>query len=276
MSKIILEIAINVIATVFAWVVIGLFTLYLTSIWSRKRFLKFFGLTKRKKVLVYFSNLWDPNSAKMDRPSGTILSGHEFQASQTLGRLFGSSPFSMPDLVRGFVDAFWIGRKCEVFYDVSPMDDQYDRNNNLIVVGSTLKNLIRRIYMQKDCIHVVIEGEPKFNDKIDIHSNQLSNQFLILLGERKGEKISRIGEYELGIIEKIREPNRTIFFCLGRTGYGTRAVAEYFARNWQAMWRDHQDRCFARCLWFPKHDPNKGTFVDWEPIYHEDVYYQCD
>ena len=276
MSLIIPEIFVNVIANVianiFVWLFVGSITLYLSSRNSQIRFLKFFGLTKRKKVRIYFSNLWDPIKTTGNKPWGSILSGREFEASQTLSRLFGSSPFSIPEIVRGFVDAFLIGRKCEVVLEVSPMDDNFDKNNNLIVIGSTLKNRIRRYYKQKGCVHVIVDGEPSVTDEIDIHSNKLSDHFLVLLGERKDDEPKRSGEYELAIIEKIREQNRVIFFCLGRTGFGTRAATEYLARNWRDMWRTHQDRCFARCLWFPKQDSRNASVVDWEPIFYEDIH----
>ena len=273
MSTIARETIINIVGNILAWLLLGLITLYLTSRNSQTRFIRFFGLSQRKKVKIYFSNLWDLSTTTANKPWGSILAGREFEASQTLSRLFGSSPFSIPEIVRGFVDAFWIGRKCELILEVSPMDEKHDKNNNLIVIGSALKNRVRRNYIQNGCVHVIIDGEPLTDTNINIHSNTLSDQFLVITGERKGDKPERGSEYELGIIEKISEQNRVIFFCLGKTGYGTRAAAEYLARNWQDLWRTHKNQCFARCLWFQKQSSNTPV-VDWEPIYHEDVYFQ--
>jgi hypothetical protein len=280
MTSIVPEIFINVVANVVAnflvWLFLGLITLFLLTRNSRIHFLKFFGLTKRKKVKIYFSNLWDPNKAKNNKPWGSILSGREFEASQILSRLFGSTPFSIPEKVRGFVDAFLIGQKCEVILEVSPMDDNFDKNNNLIVIGSSLKNRVRRVLSQKGCVRVIIDGEPLFTNDIDIHTNTLLNRFLVLLGSRKDNKLEKSDEFELGIIEKIHEEKRVIFFCLGKTGYGTRATTEYLARNWQELWQTHQDKSFARCLWFPKQDLRNESVVDWQPIYYEDVHSEIE
>jgi hypothetical protein len=63
-----------------------------------------------------------------------------------------------------------------------------------------------------------------------------------------------------------------IFFCLGKTGHGTRAVVEYLARKWPELRKAHDDKSFARCLWFPKHETGNNGPVDWEPVYFEDIY----
>ena len=233
MSTIARETIINIVGNILAWLLLGLITLYLTSRNSQTRFIRFFGLSQRKKVKIYFSNLWDLSTTTANKPWGSILAGREFEASH----------------------------------------EKHDKNNNLIVIGSALKNRVRRNYIQNGCVHVIIDGEPLTDTNINIHSNTLSDQFLVITGERKGDKPERGSEYELGIIEKISEQNRVIFFCLGKTGYGTRAAAEYLARNWQDLWRTHKNQCFARCLWFQKQSSNTPV-VDWEPIYHEDVYFQ--
>src|SRR5437764_15204794 len=114
MNSFLNDIIANTIGNVFAWLVLGIVTLYFVKQRSQARFASFFGLTHRRKVIVYLSNLWDPTKTTVNKPWGSIVSGQEFQASQTISRLFGVSPFSLPELVRGFVDAFFIGRRVEI------------------------------------------------------------------------------------------------------------------------------------------------------------------
>jgi hypothetical protein len=273
MNSFLMDIIANIIGNVFAWLLLGIATLYFVKQRSKARFERFFGLVYRRKVIVYLSNLWDQSKTTGAKPFGSILSWSEFQASQTISRLFGVSPFSIPELVRGFVDAFFIGRRVEVEVNVSSMDDGFDAHNILIVVGATTKNRVRRVYASRTTIHVIIEGEPIDieRDAIDIHSNPLKDRFEVIAGKRKGEKTQHNGLYELSIVEKVREKNRLIFFCLGTTGEGSRAAVEYLARNWEEMWKKYKERSFALCLWFDKKDIRSPN-PTWEPSESDEVH----
>jgi hypothetical protein len=273
MQSILIDIITNIAGNIFAWLFLGTATLYIVKQRSKARFETFFGLVHRRKVIVYLSNLWDQSKTTTDRPWGSIVSGQELQGSQTISRLFGISPFSIPELVRGFVDAFFIGRRVGVDIVVSPMDGVFDTNNNLIVVGATTKNSVRRAYAHKKALHVIIEGEPKIDDQIDIHSNKLQDNFRVVSGKRDGDTPHRSGSYELVVVEKVREKNRVIFFCMGTTEYGSRAAVEYLARNWEKLWGQHKERSFARCLWFLQRDiRNPPPSWEWEPADWEDVH----
>lgn len=273
MNSLVWDIVSNVLGNIFAWLFLGIIILFFVRRRTRIRFESFFGLKNGKKVVVYLSNLWDPKRAGADKPWGSIVAGQEFQASQVVSRLFGVSPFSLPEIVRGFVDAFWIVRKIDIELTVSPMDDEFDKSDNLIVVGATQKNMVRRIYARKNALHLIIDGEPfKMSDeKINIHINPLMEQFKVLTGPRAGDTPKRSGQYELALIEKVREQKRVVFFCTGATGYGSRAAIEYLARNWEKLWETHKDHSFARCLWFPKKDI-RGEYPNWDAVEYEDVH----
>ena len=273
MNSLVWDVVANVLGNIFAWLFLGILTLLIVRRRTRIRFESFFGLKNGKKVIVYLSNLWDPKRAKADKPWGSIVAGQEFQASQVVSRLFGVSPFSLPEIVRGFVDAFWIVKRIEIELTVSPVDTSFDNSNNLIVVGSTQKNTVRRAYARKNALHVIIDGEPiKLDDnQINIHMNPLMERFKVLSGPRAGDIPTRKGEYELAIIEKVREQKRVAFFCVGTTGYGSRAAIEYLARNWENLWETHKDHSFARCLWFPQKDI-RGEYPNWDAVEYEDVH----
>lgn len=273
MDSLVWDVAANVLGNIFAWLLLGVATLLLVRHRARTKFDSFFGLKNGRKVIVYLSNLWDPKRAKADKPWGSIVAGQEFQASQAVSRLFGVSPFSLPEIVRGFVDAFWLVGKVGIELTVSPVDAGFDASNNLIVVGSAQKNTVRRAYARRNALHVIIDGEPiHLNDnKINIQTNPLMDQFKVLSGARAGDTPTRNGDYELAIIEKVREQNRVAFFCVGATGYGSRAAIEYLARNWEDLWSTHKDHSFARCLWFPKKDI-RGELPNWDAVEYEDVH----
>jgi hypothetical protein len=271
-QSLLVDLITNILGNIFTWLFFGVVTLSIVRHRSQTEFETFFGLTHRKRVVVYLSNLWDPAQTTVNEPWGSVVAGQEFQASQTISRLFGVSPFSLPELVRGFVDAFWISRRVGVDLTVSPMNGGIDANNNLIVVGSTLKNKVRRIYARKNVLHAIIDGEPIdiADDKINIHTNPLMPQFRVICGTRTGDTTHRTGEYELAIVEKVRDHDRVIFFCLGTTGCGSRAAVEYLARNWETLWKEKKDRRFTRCLWFLRQNIH-GQSPSWEPADYEDI-----
>lgn len=273
MNSFLTDIIANILGNIFAWFILGILTLYIVKRRSQAKFERFFGLVYRRKVIVYLSNLWDPSKTTINKPLGSIISWQEFQATQTISRLFGVSPFSIPELVRGFVDAFFIGRRVEIEVNVSSMDDGFDDTNNLIVVGATTKNRVRRVYARKNAIHVIIEEEPiNIEDSlIDIHSNPLKDRFEVIMGKHQGDTYQHNGPYELAIIEKLREANRLVFFCLGTTGEGSRAAVEYLARNWEKLWRKHKERSFALCIWFSKKDIRSAN-PTWDPSAEEEVH----
>lgn len=266
METFLIDIVVNFLGNVVTWLVLGLVTMYIISHKTQASFREFFGLEKKKKMVVYLSNLWDPSRTSGHEPWGSILAGKEFQAVKSISKLFGTSPFSLPEMVRGFVDTFWIGKQIELTFEVSPMDDEFDRINNLIVLGATTKNRVRRNYAKDKALHVIIEGEPLGDDQIDIHSNPLSNNFKILQGHFEGEPLKHEGQFELAIIEKRRERERVVFFCIGTTAAGSRAAAEYLAINWQRLWQEQGNRSFALCLWFQQKDVSNPPSDGIEPF----------
>jgi hypothetical protein len=275
MGPIITEILVNIVGNIFAWVFLGILTMILIRHRSQKRFEEFFGLAYKKKVVVFLSNLWDPKMKITQKPPEGIIAGEEFKATHVITRLFGTAPFRLPDLVRGFIDTFWIGRKVIVQFETSPMEEWSDGCDNLIVIGASLKNSVRLYYAKTNTLHVIIEGEPKdiSKKKIDIYKSPLTSRLEIISGSHPKRYLEQDEKFEPVIIEKVKEKNKTIIFCLGRTGIGSRAAIEYLAHDWKKLWVNHKDSCFASCLWFLKSDIN-GPSPSWEPTYSENIYAQ--
>lgn len=274
MKSFLIDVLANTVGNLFAWLLLGLVTLYFIRKRSQAKFEAFFGLAGRRHVVVYLSNLWDASLAPPGRLPGSILSGPEFRASQAVSRLFGVSPFSLPELVRGFVDAFFIGRKVEVFIEVCPAGGEIQTGCNVIVVGSTVNNTIRRAQVSKAVGHALVEGEMDYLDggAAENRPRQLGPRFQVIAGQRKGEVLTHSGDFELVIVEKTMVQNgRVIFFCLGVSGQGSRAAVEYLTRNWGKIEKKYENGSFCRCLWFSKADIGKDA-PSWEPVYFDDVY----
>ena len=249
MPNYLIDLFINILANVMFWLVLGLgFHCIIRR--TQSEFLRFFGLEHNRKLIVYLSNLWLPTMTK--KPPGCIVAGQEFKVPKTLGALFGSAPFRLPELVRGLVDSFWIGSKLDVDHRVSPLDGGVEPGSSMIVVGATTKNSVRRDYLNKGMIYVTIAGEPAERPS-DIHVNPLEQRFIVMRGKLKGESLQRNGDHNLAIVERIRDEKNDIivFMCTGSHGDSSWAATEYLVRHWHELFTRFRDKSFARCLWFP-------------------------
>ncbi|MEC3979817.1 hypothetical protein [Amycolatopsis sp. H20-H5] len=247
-----LDIATNVIANIVFWLGLGFAVTALARL-AQRRFRRFFGLYMNQQLIVCLSNLW--TTATSSRPRGYSISLHELRASEAITRLFGSASFRLPDLVRGLVDAIYLGRHRYEFRNTvspSPSDDPKhfsDLSGNLIVVGAAPRNSIRRLYLQENLVSLRISNEhPDVGD----HQLPLEMRFVeVLNGADLGQLVTS-DTLDLAVVEKIRDTVRgtTVMFCLGRRGDTTWAATEYLARNWRSLQREFDDRPFALCLGF--------------------------
>jgi hypothetical protein len=143
-----LDIATNVIANIVFWLGLGLVVAAMARV-AQRRFRRFFGLHTNQQLAVCLSNLW--TTVTSSRPRGYTVSLHELRASEAITRLFGSASFRLPDLVRGLVDAIYLGRHQYDFHSTvspSPTDDPKhfsELSCNLVVVGGASRNNVRRL-----------------------------------------------------------------------------------------------------------------------------------
>lgn len=247
-----LDIVTNVIANIVFWLGLGFAVAAIARI-AQRRFRRFFGLHTNQQLVVCLSNLW--TTAASSRPRGYSVSLHELRASEAITRLFGSASFRLPDLVRGLVDAIYVGRHRYDFRNTvspSPMDNPKDfpeLSGNLIVIGAATRNSIRRLYLQENLVRLRIS-----NEHLDIGGDQLPHETWyveVLNGADLGQRVT--SDYlDLAVVEKVHDTVRdtTVLFCLGQRGDTTWAATEYLVRNWRSLQREFDDGPFALCLGF--------------------------
>ena len=247
-----LEIATNVIANIVFWLGLGLAVAGLARI-AQRRFRGFFGLRANQQLIVCLSNLWTETAS--GRPRGYSVSLHELRASEAVTRLFGSASFRLPDLVRGLVDAIYLGRYRYDFHStVSPAPTENPQQfaglgSNLIVTGAATRNRIRRLYLDENLLSLRMSNERP--DRLPSEGRYVE----VLNGPDHGHQI-RSDALELAVVEKAYDAVRgtTVLFCLGHQGDTTWAATEYLVRNWRSLRREFGDGPFAICLGFP--DPS--------------------
>jgi hypothetical protein len=249
----------NILGEFLFWVGLGLFV-YIAVRLTQNRFLDFFGVRNSRRLTVYLSNLWQQNTG---RPTGSVLSGHEFRATRTITGLFGDAPFRLPELVKGLVDALFAGDRVDVSIEVSPLLAEEVRSSSMIVVGGTPKNITRRLYFESDLLCLAIVGE-KAEPPSDIFKKELEPRVRIMTGPRSGEEI--VGDYNFAIIEKVRnkEQGTVAIMCAGFRGDSSWAATEYLARNWRQLARKYGNDGFAICLGFPMSERYMEIYT--EPI----------
>jgi hypothetical protein len=243
-----LDIATNVIANIVFWLGLGLVVATMARA-AQRRFRRFFGLHTNQQLAVCLSNLW--TTATSSRPRGYTVSLHELRASEAVTR-----PFRLPDLVRGLVDAIYLGRHQYDFRNtVSPSaaDDPKhfsELSCNLVVVGGASRNSVRRLYLQENRTSLRISNEHPDDDD---HRPRDDDTFYVevLSGADRGHRVTS-GSLGLAVVEKVHDTARgtTVVFCLGHRGDFTWAATEYLARNWRSLQREFGDGPFALCLGF--------------------------
>lgn len=259
------DIASNVIANIVFWIGLGLAAAGTVRV-GQRRFRRFFGLETNQQLVVCLSNVW--NRSASTRPRGYSVTLHELRASEAVNRLFGSASFRLPDMVRGLVDAIYLGgHRYDFRTTVSPPapDDpkQFtELSGNLVVVGGARRNSVRRLYLDENLVSLRMS-----NELGDAGPDQ--QRFVEVLGGADvGRKISS-ETLELAVVERVRDAARgtTVVFCLGRKGDTTWAATEYLVRNWRSLEREFGDRPFALCLGFR----DVGYSYDYHPPRRLDV-----
>jgi hypothetical protein len=249
---VLLNIATNIIANIVFWLGLGFAVAAMVRI-AQRRFRRFFGLCSNQQLAVCLSNLW--TTATSARPRGYSVSLHELRASEAITRLFGSASFRLPDMVRGLVDAIYLGRHQYDFRNaVSPSSSDDPKqfsglSGNLIVVGGALRNSIRRLYLQENLASLRMSNEhPDFGGD---HLRDETRYIEVLAGADRGQRVTS-DSLHLAVVEKVHDTARgtTVVFCLGIRGDTTWATTEYVARNWRSLQREFGDGPFALCLGF--------------------------
>ena len=196
-------------------------------------------------LTVYLSNLWEATAKK---PVGYVLSGHEFRVAESMNNLFGSAPFYLPELVRGFIDSFWVGRRISLSVTVSPLTiEEIEFRKNMIVVGANVRNIVRDHYLNTGSPYLALAKELSGGNS----SPSVEHGVRIVKGHQVNKVIE--GDYNLAIVEKIydREHDTVVFMCLGDRADSSLMATNYLVRNWRELSKCYPDKPFSLCLGFP-------------------------
>jgi hypothetical protein len=247
----------NAVGEVLVWGGLGLLFLLGVRL-TQRRFRRFFGLDCTESLVIYLSNLWPPSEGNRE---GLVISGHEFRVTESVNKLFGGAPFRLPELVRGLVDSFWLRDKVATRTVVSPLlDDALDLASNMIIVGSTARNSVRRHCVHTGAPYLLLGIERQdFTANSPGHARTTAH---IIKGRRSGTAIS--GEYNLAVVEKIcdEEHQTAIFMCLGVRADSSWTATEYLVRHWRQLSKKYGRRPFALCLGFPKGEDYMNAYED--------------
>jgi hypothetical protein len=239
----------NVVANIVFWVLLGA-VFWAFSAAAAQRFSRFFGLARVRSVAVCLSNLWTPQSSPSGRQEGYTITLHELRAGQSVGKLFGSAPLRLPELVKGLVDALWLHHPVQCPIEVSPLRvEDADLDRNLIVVGSSARNSLRARYLQAGLPSAILAGE---NEPPDGRMAPSPARYITILHNGDRSEVA-LANANLAIVEKCRDPDRgtTLFFCLGSRGDSSWAATEYLVRNWKRLATEFGNSSFVICLGFP-------------------------
>ncbi|MFD5830734.1 hypothetical protein [Lentzea sp. NPDC060358] len=255
------DIASNVIANIVFWLGLGLAAAATVRV-GQRRFRRFFGLDANQQLAVCLSNTW--NAETSARPRGYSVSLHELRAAEAVTRLFGSASFRLPDLVRGLVDAIYLGGHRYDFHmtvSPAPADDPKrfaELGGNLVVVGAAARNGVRGLYLDENLVNLRLGTEAGADERF----------VEVLGGADVGRRITS-DSLELAVVERVHDAARgtTVVFCLGRHGDTTWAATEYLVRNWRGLEKEFGDRPFALCLGFQ----DLGYGYDYRPPRRLDV-----
>jgi hypothetical protein len=255
-----ISVAGNVVANIIFWVGLG-GSAWLAISTTHRQLLSFFGLQRNRTLMVYLSNAYKPTQNK---PVGGLISEHEFHVIESIRNLFGSTSLRYPELVRGLVDSFWLGESINLKFAVSPQQIDRVQFRNMIVVGGGTRNLLRKVYLERNESYLVTSYE----DEIQGISHANVPYIRITRGSRKNTLFEEEGRYNLALIEKIydRTHNTTVFMCNGLRADSSWAATEYLIRHWRELQRKSENQAFALCLGFPKSKEYMQDYIEPEEL----------
>lgn len=245
------EIGINIIADLLFWLGLAGSIGLVYWITQQRKFETFFGLSIDKRLVIYLSNLWDP--AMTVRPWGEIIAGNELHAASELQGHLARSVSRFPEAVRGLADEFFLKERLKITIEVSPRVACLPPHN-MIVIGTSTKNSVRRCLLEDRRLLVYIKGEHAAAPA-SIHRNPLRREFVV--SRNGGEEVHVVANgLNPAIIERVvisdglaGSLNRVTFMCAGLTGIESQAATRYLGQQWRQLERAFRDgKHCARCL----------------------------
>ncbi|WP_405180920.1 hypothetical protein OG225_06950 [Nocardia sp. NBC_01377] len=244
-----LEVATNLLANIVFWLLLG-FLFFMGSRTVESKMVRFFGLGRSRQIQVLLSNLAEPYPDGRPRYS---LSLHEFQAAQSVHKLFGAAPLRLPELVRGLVDGIWLHRQVQCQVDVSPNTSssiaaETALAKSCIVVGGASRNSVRKYGLEDATAKATLAGEGFPQQPVPIPGEEVT--VTIRHGDGNLQQIKACKN--LAVIEKVnRTGGHVNFFCHGVRADTSCLAVEYLVRNWKQIAKDFGDADFVLVLGVP-------------------------
>ncbi|WP_157119821.1 hypothetical protein [Nocardia xishanensis] len=250
----VLAVATNLVANIAFWFALGLAFLA-GSRTVERRMVRFFGLGNSRRVSVYLSNAAEPTPRSDGRPR-LALAFHEFQAIQSVNKLFGAAPLRLPEIARGLVDGLWLRRPIQHLAEVSPpTTDGAQLSDSCIVVGSSARNVIRRYGVERQLVRATLDAELRLGEAWYTAGDEVTVAVRL-----DGDNVQHIrARKNLALIEKVhrRGEDAVNFFCVGVRGDSSWAAVEYLVRNWKRLATEFGDQDFVVVLGVPW---NEGAY----------------
>ena len=220
-----------------------------------RRMIRFFGLRNARRLHVYLSNAADHTPRSDGRPR-MALAFHEFQAIQSVNKLFGAAPLRLPELARGLVDGIWLRRPIHHLVEVSPLStDGAHLADSCIIVGSGTRNSIRRYCVERQLVKATLDAEQQPEGPWYTAGDEVTVSVRL-----DGDNVQHVkARKNLAVIEKVHrtDDDTANFFCVGVRGDSSWAAVEYLVRNWKHLANEFRDRDFVIVLGVPW---NEGTY----------------
>jgi hypothetical protein len=251
-SDVLVNVFSDFVYTLCAFFIVFLFWLvFQVSKW--KKLLRFFGLKKnRPRLRVYLSNLYVLAGGAKDfrgerrRYEGSAVSEPELGVIDQLSRLLAHSILDQLGIVREWLgERYWIFRKPELVFQLSPLDPDEIQFDSIISVGSSGYNSVTDYYQNEYNPTMILDHEA---------ANDPNRCIVINYGERRGQFIPIAPGRDMGVLAKVYDCHHdtVVFIGAGFNVNGSLGAIRYLIDHWQELAKSYQDVVsWAVCLDFP-------------------------
>jgi len=250
------EVAVNVFSDLvytLCLALLGLLFLGIIQLSKWKRLLGVFGLKKnRPRLRVYLSNLDVLLGGARDfrgvcrRYEGSAVSGPELGVIDQLTRLLAHSILDQLGIVREWLgERYWIFRKPELVFQLSPLDPDEIQFDSIISVGSSGYNSVTDYYQNEYNPTMILDHEA---------ANDPDRCIVINYGERRGQFIPIAPGRDMGVLAKVYDCHHdtVVFIGAGFNINGSLGAIRYLIDHWQELAKGYQGvASWAVCLDFP-------------------------
>jgi len=242
----------NILANLVAAAILSLIPISISLI-MRRKFHRFLGLEKNKKILrVYVSTLYI-DSFKAADATGTLRSyrgkavpEYEFNAIQTITNIFNLLSKDAANIYSKLVNILFF-RGFDLHLSTSPMDQKEIIFDNTLSIGGPGYNEVTKYYFIKKAPFFIFD--------------QNNTAVVVNRGNDKGKVIS--GADDFGILQKVFDKDHgiNVFIAAGIGVNGTRGALEYLMNNWKMLDKKYRKSEFGICLRFPNINQNPFGYL---------------